>query len=197
MRYVMRIAEFSESSNFRTHIALPGYSWQHVCLSVCSPHSSLVPYLERPLVFARPARVRAFGSRGRGVGGLGRPSGCARCSWAVVVVLAVSPEVHGPIVVCSPRGDSRRAWRGRRAARRLVRSSASASGLRPASSLIRAASDEVVRSLGHSRGAYLWVRVRGVPRVVSRSGGRLPLRTSNQTRRPAGFKHINKRRKRN
>ena len=26
MRYVMRIAEFSESSNLRTQIALPGYS---------------------------------------------------------------------------------------------------------------------------------------------------------------------------
>ena len=39
MRYVMRIAEFSESSNLRTHIALLGYPWEHACLSVCSPPS--------------------------------------------------------------------------------------------------------------------------------------------------------------
>ena len=39
MRYVMRIAEFSESSNLRTHIALLGYPWEHACLSVCSPLS--------------------------------------------------------------------------------------------------------------------------------------------------------------
>jgi len=31
MRYVMRIAESSESSNVRTHLALPGYSWEHAC----------------------------------------------------------------------------------------------------------------------------------------------------------------------
>ena len=35
----MRIAEFSESSNLRTHIALLGYPWEHACLSVCSPNS--------------------------------------------------------------------------------------------------------------------------------------------------------------
>ena len=29
MRYEMRIAEFSESSNLRTQIALPGYPWEH------------------------------------------------------------------------------------------------------------------------------------------------------------------------
>ena len=29
MRYVVRIAEFSESSNLRTQIALSGYSWEH------------------------------------------------------------------------------------------------------------------------------------------------------------------------
>ena len=35
MRYVMRIAEFSESSNLWTHIALP-LTREHSCLSVCS-----------------------------------------------------------------------------------------------------------------------------------------------------------------
>ena len=35
LRYVMRIAEFSESSNFWTHIALSGYSWEYACISVC------------------------------------------------------------------------------------------------------------------------------------------------------------------
>ena len=34
MRYVMRIAEFSESSNLRTQIALPGYSWEHASSSI-------------------------------------------------------------------------------------------------------------------------------------------------------------------
>lgn len=32
----MRIAGFSESSKLWTHIALPGYSWEYVCISVCS-----------------------------------------------------------------------------------------------------------------------------------------------------------------
>ena len=31
----MRIAEFSESSKFWTHIALSGYTWEYVCISVC------------------------------------------------------------------------------------------------------------------------------------------------------------------
>ena len=35
MRYVMRIAESSESSNFWTHLALPG-NREHVCWSACS-----------------------------------------------------------------------------------------------------------------------------------------------------------------
>lgn len=30
----MRIAEFSESSKFWTHIALPGYAWEYACISV-------------------------------------------------------------------------------------------------------------------------------------------------------------------
>lgn len=30
----MRIAEFSESSKFWTHIALSGYAWKYVCISV-------------------------------------------------------------------------------------------------------------------------------------------------------------------
>ena len=34
MRYVMRIAEFSESSNLWTQIALSGYPWEHTSLSV-------------------------------------------------------------------------------------------------------------------------------------------------------------------
>jgi len=34
MRYVMRIAEFSESSNFWTHIALSGYTWQYTSLTI-------------------------------------------------------------------------------------------------------------------------------------------------------------------
>jgi len=34
MRYVMRIAELSESSNFRTQIALLGYPWEHVSPSL-------------------------------------------------------------------------------------------------------------------------------------------------------------------
>ena len=34
LRYVMRIAEFSESSKFWTHIALPGYAWEYACISV-------------------------------------------------------------------------------------------------------------------------------------------------------------------
>src|SRR5262249_8483373 len=34
MRYVVRIAEFSESSNFRTQNALSGYSWEHASSSV-------------------------------------------------------------------------------------------------------------------------------------------------------------------
>ena len=42
MRYVMRIAEFSESSKFWTHIALSGYSWKYVCLSACSSQSPFV-----------------------------------------------------------------------------------------------------------------------------------------------------------
>jgi hypothetical protein len=33
MRYVMRIAELSESSNLRTQNALPGYPWEHVSSS--------------------------------------------------------------------------------------------------------------------------------------------------------------------
>ena len=33
MRYVMRIAKSSESSNFLTQLALP---WKYVCWSVCS-----------------------------------------------------------------------------------------------------------------------------------------------------------------
>ena len=37
MRYVMRIAESSESSKHWTHRALPGYSWEHACWGVCSP----------------------------------------------------------------------------------------------------------------------------------------------------------------
>ena len=31
----MRIAQFSESSKFWTHIALSGYSWEYACISVC------------------------------------------------------------------------------------------------------------------------------------------------------------------
>jgi hypothetical protein len=34
MRYVMRIAEFSESSNLWTQMALSGYSWKHASLSI-------------------------------------------------------------------------------------------------------------------------------------------------------------------
>ena len=34
LRYVMRIAEFSESSKFWTHIALSGYAWKYACISV-------------------------------------------------------------------------------------------------------------------------------------------------------------------
>ena len=34
MRYVVRIAEFSESSNLRTQNALSGYSWEHASSSV-------------------------------------------------------------------------------------------------------------------------------------------------------------------
>ena len=34
MRYVMRIAEFSESSNFRTQIALSGYTWKYTSLTI-------------------------------------------------------------------------------------------------------------------------------------------------------------------
>jgi len=33
MRYVVRIAEFSESSNLRTQNALSGYSWEHASSS--------------------------------------------------------------------------------------------------------------------------------------------------------------------
>ena len=36
MRYVMRIAEFSESSNLWTQIALSGYAWKHTSLSIGS-----------------------------------------------------------------------------------------------------------------------------------------------------------------
>jgi hypothetical protein len=36
MRYVMRIAEFSESSNLWTQIALSGYAWEHASLSIGS-----------------------------------------------------------------------------------------------------------------------------------------------------------------
>jgi len=41
MRYVMRIARPRESLKFWTHIALLGSSQEHVCLSVCGPHSAL------------------------------------------------------------------------------------------------------------------------------------------------------------
>ena len=34
MRYVMRIAEFSESSNLWTQIALSGYPWEHTSLTI-------------------------------------------------------------------------------------------------------------------------------------------------------------------
>ena len=34
MRYVMRIAELSESSNLWTQIALSGQSWEHTSLSI-------------------------------------------------------------------------------------------------------------------------------------------------------------------
>ena len=45
MRYVMRIATPRESSKFWTHIALPGVSWEHACLSVSEIHSALpVPF---------------------------------------------------------------------------------------------------------------------------------------------------------
>ena len=36
MRYVMRIAEFSESSNLWTQMALLGYAWKHASLSIDS-----------------------------------------------------------------------------------------------------------------------------------------------------------------
>jgi hypothetical protein len=36
MRYVMRIAEFSESSSFWTQIALSGKPWEHASLSIGS-----------------------------------------------------------------------------------------------------------------------------------------------------------------
>ena len=36
MRYVMRIAEFSESSNFWTQMALSGYAQEHASLSIGS-----------------------------------------------------------------------------------------------------------------------------------------------------------------
>jgi hypothetical protein len=36
MRYVMWIAELSESSNFWTHLALFSYSEEHACLSVAN-----------------------------------------------------------------------------------------------------------------------------------------------------------------
>lgn len=45
LRYVMRIAGFSESSKFWTHIALSGYAWKYACISV---HITNLPFfLER------------------------------------------------------------------------------------------------------------------------------------------------------
>jgi hypothetical protein len=54
MRYVMRIAESSESSKLWTHLALPGYSWEHACWSVCSPPLTRDAFLiQKGSVFAR------------------------------------------------------------------------------------------------------------------------------------------------
>jgi len=41
MRYVVRIAEFSESSNLRTQNALSGYSWEHASSSVVNDFDSV------------------------------------------------------------------------------------------------------------------------------------------------------------
>ena len=43
MRYVMRFAYLRESSKFWTHIAIPGYSWDHTYLIVRKPHSTSIP----------------------------------------------------------------------------------------------------------------------------------------------------------
>ena len=41
MRYVVRIAEFSESSNLRTQNALSGYSWEHASSSATNDCDSV------------------------------------------------------------------------------------------------------------------------------------------------------------
>ena len=47
MRYVVRIAELSESSNLWTHIALLEIFQKHACFSVCNTHQGLVVSLWR------------------------------------------------------------------------------------------------------------------------------------------------------
>ena len=60
MRYVMRIAEFSESSNLWTQIALSGQTWEHTSLSIGSNLNldCVVSYYEAML--ARKMRVLAI-----------------------------------------------------------------------------------------------------------------------------------------
>ena len=83
MRYVMRIAEFSESSKFWTHIALPGYAWEHACLSACCPHSPCFGFCRVSIELV----PRVYGGR------LGCPSSYCMNS-IIMCCVAWSEETH-------------------------------------------------------------------------------------------------------
>lgn len=107
MRYVVRIAEYSESSNSRTHAALP-VGREHVCLSVCCP--PLTPACVRAMVRVGAARLDLWGVLGpasaAGVSALkwmrARTPGAAPVRGARVRVRWPPMRVRGSGVATSP-----------------------------------------------------------------------------------------------